>query len=71
MFFKIYLTICFSMLFSSQNYNIQLVENIAVDSFNSNSDFGVSDVWGYTDELGTEYAIVGYQYGTSIIAFNS
>ena len=27
----------------------------------------MSDVWGYTDETGIEYAIVGYQNGTSII----
>ncbi len=28
-------------------------------------------MWGYTDETGIEYAIVGYQYGTSIIDISS
>ena len=38
---------------------------------NSNSNFGVSDVWGYTDETGIEYAIVGYRYGTFIYDVSS
>ena len=58
--------IFFSVSFSAENYNIQLVYNIEANSFNSNSNFGVSDVWGYTDETGIEYAIVGYRYGTFI-----
>lgn len=56
---------------SAQDYNISLVSNIPVNTFNSNSDFGVSDVWGYTDELGTEYAVVGYRYGTFIYDVSS
>ena len=46
------------------NYNINLIHNITFE--NSSNNFGVSDVWGYTDETGIEYAIVGYQFGTSI-----
>ena len=30
----------------------------------------LNDVWGYTDELGNEYAIVGTSKGTSIVAAN-
>ena len=47
------------------NYNINLIHNIEFE--NSSNNFGVSDVWGYTDETGIEYAIVGYMDGTSII----
>ena len=46
------------------NYNLNLVSNIQIE--NSSNNYGVSDVWGYTDETGIEYAIVGYQYGTHI-----
>jgi len=48
-----------------QNYNLNLISNIEFQ--NDMNNFGVSDVWGYTDETGVEYAIVGYRYGTSII----
>ena len=51
------------------NYNLNLVHNITFN--NASNNFGVSDVWGYTDESGIEYAIVGYQYGTSIIDVSS
>ena len=51
------------------NYNLNLVHNISFE--NASNNFGVSDVWGYTDETGIEYAIVGYQYGTSIIDVSS
>ena len=63
----LFLTICFPAL----NYNINLIDNIAVNSSNSNSNFGVSDVWGYTDETGVEYAVVGYRYGTYIYDVSS
>ena len=60
------LIIFISYSFSAQDYNIELIQNIEVDTYNSNNDFGVSDVWGYTDETGIEYAIVGYSQGTFI-----
>ena len=71
MFFNIYLILFFSLIFSSQNYNLDLVHNISVNEYNSNSNFGVSDVWGYTDETGIEYAVVGYRYGTYIYDVSS
>ena len=37
-----------------------------IEFTNSSNNFGISDVWGYTDDYGIEYAIVGYQNGTSI-----
>ena len=38
---------------------------------NSPNDFGISDVWGYTDESGIEYAIFGHRYGTIILGVSS
>ena len=67
--FKFFIQILLlSYLFSSVNYNFTLIHNIPVNQSNSNSNFGVSDVWGYTDETGIEYAIVGYRYGTYILS---
>ena len=51
------------------NYNLSLVNNIQIE--NSSNNYGVSDVWGYTDETGIEYVIVGYQYGTHIYSLAS
>ena len=39
------------------DYNLELLSVIEFD--NDNNNYGVSDVWGYTDEHGNEYAIVG------------
>ena len=46
------------------NYNLELIHLIPFE--NAANNYGVSDVWGYTDETGKEYAIVGYMDGTSI-----
>ena len=68
----LYFIIFTNLLFSNViNYNLDLVENVRIDSHNSSSNFGVSDVWGYTDETGVEYAIVGYRYGTFIFDVSS
>ena len=57
---------CFSLLLSNPiNYNLELLS--VVEYENDNNNYVVSDVWGYTDEEGNEYAIVGYRYGTSIL----
>ena len=60
-----------SIVYSAFDYNLELIHNVRVDEFNSNSNFGVSDVWGYTDETGIEYAIIGYRYGTFIYDVSS
>ena len=57
---------------SSESYNLDMIFHIdEITEYNSDSDFGVSDVWGYTDETGIEYAIVGYRYGTFIYDVSS
>ena len=62
---------CFLNLFYANpiNYNLNLIANIQIE--NSSNNYGVSDVWGYTDETNVEYVIVGYQYGTHIYSLAS
>lgn len=47
-------------LFTQSNQNISLLARVEYD-------VELSDVWGYTDETGREYALVGLEDGTSII----
>ena len=62
----------FTLSWCGLNYNLELIHHInAMVDDNSDSNFGVSDVWGYTDETGKEYAIVGYRYGTLIYDVSS
>lgn len=57
----------FSYGWPAVNYNLELVSHVGeITQYNSNDNFGVSDVWGYTDETGIEYAIVGVRHGTFI-----
>ena len=61
-----------SLGLTAPSYNLQLISHIdEMIEYNSSSNFGVSDVWGYTDETGIEYAIVGYRYGTYIYDISS
>ena len=63
---KLCILYIFSLLLSNPiNYNLELLS--VVEYQNDNNNYGTSDVWGYTDEFGNEYAIVGYRYGTSIL----
>jgi len=65
----VYISFALNCVFGASNYNIELISNISIE--NATNNYGVSDVWGYTDETGTEYAIVGYQYGTYIYDVSS
>ncbi len=51
-------------LFSQISLNTTLVDNI-------NYSRGVNDVWGYTDENGNDYALVGLVNGVSIVKVDS
>lgn len=53
-----------AQLWCAASYNMELKS--VMEFQNSMDDYGVSDVWGYTDETGIEYAIVGYLNGTAI-----
>ena len=63
---KLFLTILFfSLLIPASSYNMDLKSITMYE--NSQFNYGISDVWGYTDEYGNEYAIVGYLNGTKIL----
>ncbi len=51
------------------NFNVELISVTEFD--NASNNYGVSDVWGYTDETGIEYAIVGHQFGSAILDVSS
>ena len=50
--------------FGQAQTNIELLGHI---NYQSIHDANLNDVWGYVDELGNEYAIVGTTKGTSIV----
>ena len=54
-----------SILLSAESYNMEFKSITMYE--NSPFNYGISDVWGYTDEYGNEYAIVGYLNGTKIL----
>ena len=55
----------FFTLCGAQNKNIQLLAKKAYP--NTSLHGRLSNLWGHTDSLGNEYAIVGLQYGISIV----
>jgi choice-of-anchor B domain-containing protein len=59
------LGLCLALMAHSQNKNIQL---LGTKTYTNTTLHGsLSDVWGYVDSLGNEYAIVGLQKGVSIV----
>ena len=71
MFYKQYsiLYLLINIALPLVDYNLELKNLITFE--NDSNNFGVSDVWGYTDESEIEYAIVGYRYGTTIYDVSS
>lgn len=57
--------LCLSIIFSASSYNIELKSVTMYE--NSQLNYGISDVWGYTDEYENEYVILGYLQGTKIL----
>jgi choice-of-anchor B domain-containing protein len=61
---SVFLYVCFSILFSNgltgQNENVQRIGKLYYAD-------GLSDIWGYTDSAGTDYALVGVKSGVSIV----
>ena len=71
-FIWIVLMVLSKITMASVSFNLELISHVEdVTQFNSNGNYGVSDVWGYTDETGVEYAIIGYRYGTFIYDVSS
>jgi len=55
-----FLAVSYSTLFAQSNSNLSLLSRIEYE-------VELSDVWGYTDENGREYALVGLENATSIV----
>ena len=54
------ISVSYLPLLAQSNSNISLLSRIEYD-------VNLSDVWGYTDDNGREYALVGLENGTSIV----
>jgi choice-of-anchor B domain-containing protein len=52
--------------FGQQSSNVTLLSNL-----NPYPSIGYNDCWGYTDEQGREYALLGTRHGTSIIEISN
>ena len=68
---RIEIICCFllvNVLFYAQNMplNVQQVAHVPTSSFQVPTD--LSDIWGWVDSQGNEYAIVGTNEGTSIFS---
>ena len=63
---KSFLLSTLACLLSLPTLFAQNIENIALLS-QKEYDVNLSDIWGYTDENGREYALVGLTTGTSIV----
>ena len=60
---------CFFLLFTgTQSFSAQLnIDSLSHIDYQQLHGANLNDVWGYVDELGNEYAIVGTSKGTSIV----
>lgn len=61
-----YLFVLFTLL-TSISYGQLNIEELGRINLNSIHSSGLNDVWGYVDELGNEYALVGLEDGVSIV----
>ena len=50
-------------LFAQQSFNMSLLGKYTYDF----EGYGVNDIWGYVDQEGNEYALVGLENGTSFV----
>jgi choice-of-anchor B domain-containing protein len=49
---------------SAQQHNMSLLANLHIETMHNTE---LNDIWGYTDEFGNEYALVGTHDGVSIV----
>ena len=60
--------ICTLFIFLGMNLQAQLnIDSLSHVDYQLLHEANLNDVWGYVDELGNEYAIVGTSKGTSIV----
>jgi len=63
--FLIFLTLLiYSKMVGAQNYNLDLLGQVNYQQLHNTN---LNDVWGYVDEEGNEYALVGAAKGVSIV----
>lgn len=58
------ISLCLASFFSISQVNMTQVGYLDLQSMHSSD---LNDIWGYTDEAGNEYAIVGLNNGTSVV----
>lgn len=63
--FKLFLALLLLVVFQSTG-QLNITELGSLD-LNSAHSTGLNDIWGYTDEFGNEYALVGAEDGVSIV----
>src|SRR5688500_2343628 len=61
------LLISHSLLLSAISFSQMNIDSLSHISSQTLHGENLNDIWGYTDELGNEYAIVGTTKGTSIV----
>jgi len=66
---KLFVLSCLTYLISLSTLTSQNIENMALLS-QKKYEANLSDIWGYTDTNGREYALVGLVTGTSIVDLN-
>jgi choice-of-anchor B domain-containing protein len=63
--FLVFLTVFFiSKIVGAQNFNLELLGQVNYQQLHNTN---LNDVWGYVDEEGNEYALVGAAKGVSIV----
>ena len=62
--FNLLLFVFFFTMTNAQQQNMSLLANLPIQTMHSTK---LNDIWGYTDEFGNEYAIVGTTDGVSIV----
>lgn len=55
------ITLISCALYSQENYNVNLVSNVEYDDL-------ASDIWGYVDDVGREYAVMGLNNSTVVLS---
>jgi choice-of-anchor B domain-containing protein len=66
--FLVFLIFSISTSWLNGQLNVQLISNIDYQQLHN---CGLNAVWGYTDETGVEYALVGTTKGTSIVSLSN
>ncbi|MDC3252835.1 hypothetical protein OAU25_01145, partial [Crocinitomicaceae bacterium] len=61
---KLFLFALFSSIIAISQLNMDSISNLDLPAIHSQQ---LNDIWGYVDEFGNEYALVGGTEGTSVV----